>query len=100
MHKLYRLNEVMERLELSHTQAYREMSSGRLRYIQRGNHRLFEEEAIDAYIAALKETDGVDLLLSLIDDAGRIDVDKIPMSCTLADLAEAKRIVAARKQVA
>lgn len=100
MRRLYRLAEVMERLSLSHTQAYREMKAGRLAYIQRGPHRLFEHEAIEAYIASLKATDGVDRLLELVDEQGRIDLGRIPEGTTLADLDAAKRHLAERQAVA
>lgn len=100
MRKLYRLAEVMALLNLSHTQAYREMAAGRLAYIQRGNQRLFEDEAIDSYVASLKETATVDQILELVDEAGCVDVSQLPDGATLADLAEVKRIVTERRAVA
>ena len=100
MRKLYRLAEVLEMLPLSRTEAYREMKDGRLAYIQAGNRRLFEPEAVDAYVASLKGAVGVDRLVELIDVDGRIEVSAIPTGTSLADLVAAKRIVAERVPVA
>lgn len=100
MRNLYRLAEVLEMLSLSRTQAYREMKEGRLAFIQSGNRRLFEPEAVEAFVASLKETDAVDRLLHRVDSAGRIDVAELCGGVTLADLAELKRIVAERREVA
>ena len=96
MRRLFALPEVLEMLSMSRTQAYREMATGRLAFIQHGRHRVFEPEAIDAFIASLKATEGVDLLVDLIDEQGRIDVARIPEGTTLADLDAAKRILADR----
>jgi hypothetical protein len=93
MRKLYSLPEVLALLPLSRTQLYREMDAGRLEFIQAGKRRLFEPEAIDRFVASLKDTSGVGRLLELVDDDGRIDVGQIPADVSIADLAEVRRLV-------
>lgn len=100
MRKLYGLPEVLEMLSMSRTQAYREMATGRLAFIQHGRHRVFEPEGIEAFIASLKATEGVDRLVELIDDHGRLDLAQIPTGVTLADLEHAKQVVAHRQTAA
>ncbi len=101
MRKLYGLAETLELLGgMSRSEAYREMAAGRLRYIQRGRRRLFEASAIEDYIESLKTSPSVEQLVELIDETGRIDVDRIPRGTSLADLENAKRIVAQRKAAA
>lgn len=101
MRKLYRLPEVLELLSISRTQAYREMEAGRLAFVQRGRHRVFEPEAIDAFVAALRSEvpDDLGQLLALVDDDGRLSVDLVPDDCPVS-LEALKRAVADRQAVA
>lgn len=104
--KLLRLDQLLERLPISRRQAYREMAEGRLPFIQHGSRRLFEETAIDEFVATIKaeaaddHADRAAELIELIDEDGRIDVAKIPEGTTLADLEAAKRVVAGRLALA
>jgi hypothetical protein len=94
---LLTLAEVLELVPWSRTQLYREMNAGRLAFIQVNNRRLFEPEAVEAFVAGLKDTRSVGRLLELVDDDGRIDVALIPREATLADLAEVQRVLSERK---
>ena len=98
--RLYGLDEVLEMLPLSRSELYRRMAAGELAFIQMGTRRLFEVEAIEAFVTHLKQTSVVEELLELVDEQGRIDVVTIPEQATLADLAELKRLVAERAAVA
>lgn len=98
--RLYGIADVLELVPRSRTQLYRDMDAGLLPYLQVGRRRYFEPAGIDVYIENLKgETTSVDVLVALIDEDGRVDLERIPKGTSLADLEAARRMVAQRRKV-
>lgn len=78
---------------------YERISSGELRSAKVGARRLIHIADLRDFVDRLRGVDSaqVNALLELVDDAGRIDVSQIPSGTSLADLEEAKSIVARRR---
>lgn len=97
------VTEVAEALGIGKTKAWELVNDGTIPTFRVDRRVLVADDdfrSLPDRLRSRSSHDVLEQLLELIDDDGRIDVEQIPEGATLADLAEAKRMVAARKQVA
>jgi excisionase family DNA binding protein len=98
---LYSTAEACERLNVGRTKLFELIRSGELESVQIGSARLIPADACADLVGRLRQQrPNVARLAELIDEDGRIDIERIPPGTTLADLEALKRAVASRLAVA
>jgi excisionase family DNA binding protein len=87
---LYRTTAAAARLGIGKTKLFELLSTGELASVSLGSNRLVADVDLDDYEARLRAQNAdetrVDQLRSLVDEAGRLDVNHLPPGTTLADL--------------